>query len=482
MTRYTSNFTCTGQRQRVGIRGRSQGASRKGAIIVLTALMLIVMLAMISFAVDVGYMMSVRTEMQRAVDSGAMAGAGVMVDGTSLAEAEAKKFVQLNLAGAKKVANNNITVEFGQWDTTARTFTAGGNQVPSAIRVSATNPALPLFFGRALGSKQFDSKAEATVMYLPRDIVLALDYSGSMCFDSQLKSVGVLGKTQVENNLATMYAELGSPKYGTKMTWNKKISGTNITTLKTTLGLNSVAYPYPSGSWSDYIDYVINDNTLDNAGYQNNFGYMTWINYLQAQQQSAADTPTLWKTSEQPITAVKDAVDLFVSYLQENSTNDRLGFSLYTSSDSKAKLESALTTNMTSVTTLVRQRQAGHYVGGTNISDGMKTARLELQNNSRVGAKRMMVLMTDGEANLPSSGDPRQLCINEAYAAANAKIAIVAICLGTLADTSLLDEIASITGGAAFIVPGGQNIDDIEEQLKDVFAKVANTRPFKLVK
>ena len=194
--------------------------ARKGAILMLTVFLLIAMIAMLAFSIDYGYMLNTRTEMQRAIDSGAMAGAGVMAEGTDIADAEARKFVQLNLSGARTIANSDIQIDFGQWDTTTRTFIPGGNQVPSAIRVIGNNPGLPLFFGRALGVKTYNSRAQAVVMYLPRDIVLTLDYSGSMCFDSQFYAMAKLGKA----NGGVMFWHLAADATGSESLVNLAVS------------------------------------------------------------------------------------------------------------------------------------------------------------------------------------------------------------------------------------------------------------------
>ena len=50
--------------------------SRRGIIAVLSAVLFIVMLAMVAFAVDVGYMDVVRTQLQASADSAALAAAG----------------------------------------------------------------------------------------------------------------------------------------------------------------------------------------------------------------------------------------------------------------------------------------------------------------------------------------------------------------------------------------------------------------------
>lgn len=145
-------------------------------------------------------------------------------------------------------------IECGDWDEQANTFVLGGEQ-PSAIRVVVANPQQPLFFGRVLGRETFDTQAEAIATYHPRDIQVVLDFSGWMSDDSELKSEGLLGSSVVNANLLQIYADLGSPHYGS-LGWlsSSQHSSKSTSQTVTALGLNGVAYPYPSGSWSDYVN------------------------------------------------------------------------------------------------------------------------------------------------------------------------------------------------------------------------------------
>lgn len=466
----------------LALRHRRYKESR-GAIVVLSALLMVFMLGMLAFAIDVGYMMSAKTDLQRSVDSAVFAGAGEMINGTTEAEAEARDYLSKNKVGGKTLTNAQATVEFGTWNTTSRTFTVSASS-PTAIRVTATSNQQPMFFGKVFGLSQFSVTAKAVAVYQPRDIVMTLDYSGSMAFDSQFRNVYLLGQSAVEANIAKIYADLGSPTYGKlKYTPEYYDDDNSKSKILEKFGLDKVSYPYPGGSWSDYIDYVQDDDYVDAAGYEDRYGYLTWVSYLQSQQGSYADTPDLWKTREQPLTALKDAVDVFLDYLDDHSTDDRVGVSIYSASDGTAKLEQGLTKTYTLVSTPVRQRQAGHYTGGTNISAGMNKGRVELQTNGRSGALKMMVVMTDGQVNLPSGNttSDKAAVITEANACKTAKIPCVCISLGALADTDLMQQVADITGGAAFIVPGGQSIEDVQEQLEEVFAQVAADRPLKLV-
>lgn len=529
--------------------------------------MMIIMIGMVAFALDLGFMTNDKTELRRTADAAALAGAGALVNGTSPAGSAVYEYVNLNQTGGRAIPSNNVGIQYGSWNRTTKLFTAGGSQ-PSAVEVTLSAQR-PYFFGRVFGKTNFTTTTKAVATYQPREIMLVLDYSGSMSDDSELMSIGALGQSYIESNLATMYGELGSPTYGTlaftpayanlkgvaptatnmpqiyvewqvtkaKITSTKKVktvvlqftdnvkqtftmdtkniavqgSGSNTgkelkyvwvkagandpdgdgygekfedtdSNVLKAFGLNTVTYPYPDGSWSEYVEYVKESSVIEDAGYYKKYGYLTWINYLQEKHDSYEDTPDLWKTSEQPVTAVKDAVQMFFSYMQEVDTADRIGFTIYTSSDSKAKVESSLTYNYTTVETLVRQRQAGHYQPYTNIGDGIKIGLADLLANARTNAKKLIVLMTDGQANLPNSGGgPDAYCITQAYAAAAAKVPIICISLGSGADTSIMQQIADITGGVHFNIQGGQTADQYEEALKGVFRQVADDRPLQLV-
>lgn len=449
----------------------------------MTAFLMVMFMAMIAFGVDVGYIAVARTEIQICTDAAALAGASGLVDGTSVAQTRAQEYLGKNKVAGQTLSNSNATIEFGTWTDTTKTFTVGGN-TPNGIRINTSLNSVPLFFGKALNKNSFNVSAQSIAVYQPRDIMLVLDYSGSMSYDSQFRNISLIGKPAIEANLAQMYQELGttfgtlpatSVSYGTGSTSNS--------TVKSKFKLNTIPYPYPSGSWDEYIDYVQTDSTINSAGYRARYGGITFMHYLMAKRDQYAETPVLWKTSEQPLTALKDAVDEFLAYLDNNSTDDRVGFSLYTSSNSTALLEQSLTKTYTDVSSKVRGRQAGHYVGGTNISAGMTSGRLELQNNARVGVSKLLILMTDGEANLPTGNTTtdKQKVRDEAALCAAAKIPVVTITVGAGADVDLMAEVASITGGAAFVVPGGQSIEDVQEQLEQVFAQVAADRPLKLV-
>jgi hypothetical protein len=267
--------------------------------------------------------------------------------------------------------------------------------------------------------------------------------------------------------------------------YGEEFDFTDNATFVSALGLSSTEYPYPSGSWSEFVQYVRSSPVNSGAGFEFKFGHANLINYWLEQQPAYDQTPDLWKVSAQPITAVKDAVDVFMDYMRIVDTNDRLGVAFYNSSDGEGELGSPLTTDLDYVAQMARERQAAHYHVYTNIAAGLKVAREELNSRGRLGAFKMIVLMTDGQANwrdgLHDPDGARADVINEAYAAADKRYPIVTISLGAEADTALMNEVAEITNSRHFNIPGGQPVSQYRDELVEAFREIADARPVKIV-
>ena len=175
--------------------------------------------------------------------------------------------------------------------------------------------------------------------------------------DSELQHIRELGQKAIEDNLWQIYNELGSPTFG-NMTWEpRRITSSSDWKIMGRLGLYGVPYPYPSGSWYDWFDYVQTDPYVRDAGYRKCFGYLTLMNYWLQEKPMHHETPDLWKTSEQPITALKNAVSLFLDYVEMGDQDDRVALAVYTASDGTALLEQELTHNFDLVDNLPEPRQ-----------------------------------------------------------------------------------------------------------------------------
>jgi len=131
---------------------------------------LLLITVVVAFAIDIGYIVLVRTQLQVAADSAAMAAAAADVhEPLDTVVDVARKYAGYHTAGAEKVDLLAADVEPGVWDFNARTF-ARSSWNPNAVRVTtrrdrmAGGP-LPLFFARAMGVDRIALKAEATAAY-----------------------------------------------------------------------------------------------------------------------------------------------------------------------------------------------------------------------------------------------------------------------------------------------------------------------------
>jgi Mg-chelatase subunit ChlD len=464
-------------------------ASRRGSATIWGVFLMGTLLTAAALVVDGATLYTSRADLQAAADSAALAGASGLIFSPEEARSRAIEYASKNTAAGLPVVVQADDVVLGDWDPDSNSFSPVGSENENragAVRVTASlsterGNALRLAFAQIFGQGEADVRASATAVYRPRDIILVLDLSGSMSYDSQIRHIPYLGKAAVEANLHQIWTELGSNVYG-NMGFNTVYLSSNTTsTVINQLGLSNVPYPYPSGSWTEFVNYVRTDSILNAQGYRKRYGGLTFMDYLLVKRRAANQTPDLWMTTHQPLTAVKDAVDIFLDFIRDVATEDRVGLVVYTSANGHAQVEHGLTEDIELIRTLSRTKQAGHYHGSTNIGAGILVGKQELDQNGRSGTLKTMVLLTDGIANLPSS-NPRGYVIQQANAASAAGYPIAAISLGANADHQLMRDVANITKGVSFEIPGGASVADYEEPLREVFQHIARERPLRLVR
>lgn len=163
---------------------RRSRSTRRGAIIPLVAIMLVILLGMCAFAIDYGYMLKTQGELQNTADSAALAGAQQLLNQSQLtgsydatgvmyaAQTKAQYFAPLHKAGGKAIAMQSADIVCGYIanprDQTSP-FTTGTTPYNSvqvtAQRTAQENGSLNLFFARLLGTNAADLKATATATY-----------------------------------------------------------------------------------------------------------------------------------------------------------------------------------------------------------------------------------------------------------------------------------------------------------------------------
>jgi Ca-activated chloride channel homolog len=164
---------------------RSAKATRRGVIAVLAAFLMVAMLALMAFAIDIGMLGNSRTDLQRSADAAALAAAAELTANPGNEIPTALSFAKQNLVTNTRLTDANIQVEIGTWNRATRTFSAG-SEPADAVRVLTTMNDQPLFFAKALGSQTYNMQASAVATFQPRDIMLVLDYSGSMLDENKI--------------------------------------------------------------------------------------------------------------------------------------------------------------------------------------------------------------------------------------------------------------------------------------------------------
>jgi len=493
---------------------------RRGITIVFIVVVLVGLIALAALAVDIGYVYAVKGQLQATADAAALAGASALPIDADTVRWRAIDFNAKNpVTGGVQAMLQEADVELGLWDANSRVFTKlaeGTAEAPEAVRVTPRlaeeyGNNLTLFFARALGFQTLNAKTSATAVYAPRDIVLAMDYSISMSFDSSLWAIDRYGYDEVHARMLDIWEDLGSPQLG-NMTFDPVRIPTanhdNHDHILDVLGLRDVPYPdWAGGSWDEYFNYVHTHKVSpgDQPKYEvphefhKDYGYITFINYLQDVRPGVAHTPVLWQTRQQPMRAIKDGATYLLNLIEQQADDDRAALVGYADESNAGVLEQHLTSDYDEMIDTIEHRQAAHYASqepdkatpdyarGTNLAGAIEAARMELLGNRRNWSAGMIVLLSDGQQYWPEydektyNEDVAAPALAQAALAAAEGISIITISVGPNADTALMQQIADLTGGVHFVAPGGDSILDYAPQLRDVFEEIAEIRPVVLV-
>ena len=165
---------------------RSRYQKRRGNMLVLSAIMMILMLALLAFAVDLGYMVVSGTELQRTADAAAIAATWDLIDQDAVrgydnsatladeARTTAAQYAGVNdvLKEGPSLAQEDVTIGYlaNPSDPTEE-LSVDGSNAPNVVRVrvrraQAQNGVVPMFFARVLGIDGAANQAEATAAVL----------------------------------------------------------------------------------------------------------------------------------------------------------------------------------------------------------------------------------------------------------------------------------------------------------------------------
>ncbi|MDF1744557.1 MAG: VWA domain-containing protein [Gimesia sp.] len=463
--------------------------NRRGAFMVMAVPVLIATMGFLAFGIDIAVITMTKTRMRNAVEAAALAAAQQITDAVQTAADDIQEnqdvgsavqdansiAVDAARAMAEKVARLNgvyvdpeTDVKFGKryqdasgndhmiWGEGAKPY----NVVKVIARKDNATEGQPdsrlqLFFAGLMDEKTAAVTTSAIAFIEARDIVLVLDYSGSMSYDSQYDAMSSsrLGKAPVEDNLDDIWNTLVASGVTFSDTGKLKFPATgfgkinsaqgvykssdNNTSVYYSLDLDEVdgsgklKYPFPqegkdySGNlkgqptgnthknlWLNYIQWVRTDSSPKNYGYKKKYGYRTLVGYLIERRKKNNQSEDLWRAPIYPFHAMKEGVTLFTEFLDGLQFGDYIGLVTY---DDSSRVESVLnddgvldtvdlgdeliTNRYTDIDTIQRHKQASHYAPYTGMGYGIRDARELLQSHGRVGARPTILVMTDGNAN-----------------------------------------------------------------------------------
>jgi hypothetical protein len=328
----------------------SHGTTRRGAACILIVVMLMSFVIVAAITVDFAWMQLVRTELRTATDAAAKAGAEALARTQSSTEAVkvAKAIAAANRVGGRPFAISDSDVTLGRVGRVGNgpyQFTAGSAPfnavyVNGRVGQGGVTPAVPTFFGAALGQSTFSTHHDATAARQEVEVCLCLDRSGSMMFD-----MSGTDWSYASNN-PLLYPETYYPN---------------------TRSRNKCSPPHPTLSrWANLMTAV--NTFLDEAGRQPfppRTALVTWSNSM--------TLPYYPNTT-------------FTTADTNLSLPDYIGYSW---SSNRSAIESSLST-----------LTANPLGGGTNLSAGLDRGVAVLTSGStRPLTSKVVILLTDGQWN-----------------------------------------------------------------------------------
>jgi hypothetical protein len=406
---------------------------RHGQVLILFMLFLVVLVGICVLTIDIGRMVVADAELQNAVDAAAMAGAAFLGGVDKESDKIQARSEATALAAANEVCREGLTlsesdITFGRYDPDTQQFipedsTSRIDSIRVMGRRTNESPDGPvdLFFGSLFGFDQVEIKDVIAVGTKPRRFVMfVLDRSGSMCFDT----TGVTRHDSlIDGHDAEGYHMLSSSSgwywmperayrkdaYGnwywqTAWMYAKDDATGEIRTdfLPAHIQARLQAGQYFNFRGVDYPDTITTGWVKVPAGVTVYDRFTDpWFYWWADDYYDVVSAECGYATSSgpvQPLQSTMDAACAFVDLLK--SQDDLAGLVTYAY---KGVTESILTNDFY---TLEAKLQSFAPHGSTAEPDGMKNALDELIDSGRANGfgKRIMILLTDGCANMSNGG------------------------------------------------------------------------------
>lgn len=234
--------------------------------------------------------------------------------------------------------------------------------------------------------------------------------------------------------------------------------------------------------WTHFINRV---KSVSPSTFRYRFGLKTYTDFLMEKRPESYATDILWATPEQPLRAVKDAVQIMVDVITALDSLDHISLEIFAT---VARHQVNLSDDLQAVPDTLYQRQSGHWDRCTCIGGGLQKAINELKSTrARSASAKVIVLMSDGVANVDengnygSDGNPaaRNYALDMADQAADEGFRIYTVSVGYNVDRDLMQTIADKGHGQEFYAVGSP--EEYTEQLEDIFRTLGGKRPVALI-
>jgi Flp pilus assembly protein TadG len=333
---------------------RQRSTSERGQAFALMVISLVALLGTAAIVMDVGFAWYAKRQVQAQADAAALAGAQELPDKTA-AMAKALEYANSNMP-ANLTSEATPVVTMGCSATTTLWCHPGGTVTANTIQVKLAAKT-PTWFAKLLGLNNFDVSGTATACQpcssSPVDIEVVLDRTGSMCDGS--------GSSKV-------CGDLNNAKEG----------------IRTLLGMMD-----PSIDMIGLVAFppVVNSGTSPACA--------------TAATDMPPDISPLSITTTTPA-ATTSVAPSFYDHSNLLYRDDALGDDYRASATAPALNESS-----SIVSHLVYDDvSTGHHCiaafGYTSYADALQAGKDELDQNGRAGVPKVIVFMTDGEANIGS--------------------------------------------------------------------------------
>ncbi len=146
---------------------RMRQVPRRGSALIYITIVITVIVAFCSLAVDLGRVQVAKTELRRAVDAAVRYGASGLSSGATTATQYAKDAAQENRVDGNALVLNTSDISFVYWNSQPRTYTTLPNATgANGLRISARYT-VPLLFAKVIGKSSCDVTAEAIAVSAP---------------------------------------------------------------------------------------------------------------------------------------------------------------------------------------------------------------------------------------------------------------------------------------------------------------------------